>query len=126
MSSLYFFNMAICYAVLYHLWFHQTIEEHNIIRHSYGLTILEIDDELMKEASKHASWMATNETLRHSHITNGAENIAQANVSPKNMVKTWMRSPGHRRNILNPRYTRIGVAVYKSKGGRYYWCTRFR
>lgn len=30
--------------------------------------------------------------------------------SPRRIVRAWMRSPGHRRNILNRRYRDIGVA----------------
>jgi uncharacterized protein YkwD len=110
----------------YHLWFHQTIEEHNVVRRNYGLQILELDEKLMKEASDHAIWMTKNEIMQHSKIRYGAENIAKAKMSPKRVVQLWMNSQGHRRNILNPRYTKIGVAVYKSKSGRYYWCARFR
>lgn len=29
----------------------------------------------------------------------------------KKMVKSWMESPGHRRNILNPTYDRVGTAI---------------
>jgi uncharacterized protein YkwD len=70
--------------------------------------------------------MARNESLVHSRITYGAENIARANVTPKEILRLWMNSPGHRRNILDKRYTKIGAAVYKSKSGRYYWCVRFK
>jgi uncharacterized protein YkwD len=118
--------MTYCLLVFYHLWFNQTIEQHNIVRKDHGLQIFEIDEKLMKEANDHAIWMTKNETLQHSRFRYGAENIARASVNPKKVVELWMNSPGHRRNILNPRYTRIGVAVYKSTGGKYYWCTRFR
>ena len=80
----------------------------------------------MNEAIEHSIWMAENETLRHANIRHGAENIAVANVSPQSVVQMWMDSDGHRRNILNSRYTRIGCAVYKSGSGRHYWCARFR
>ena len=36
------------------------------------------------------------------------ENIAMAKDSAQAM-KMWMNSPGHRRNILNPRFHRLGV-----------------
>ncbi len=40
------------------------------------------------------------------------ENLALGNfVNDKDMVIAWMNSPGHRENILNQRYTEIGVAV---------------
>jgi len=40
------------------------------------------------------------------------ENLAMGNFeSDEALVKSWMESPEHRENILNPRYQEIGVAV---------------
>jgi uncharacterized protein YkwD len=42
------------------------------------------------------------------------ENIAWATLSlatPRAIVAAWMRSPGHRANILDPRYRETGVGV---------------
>ena len=36
-----------------------------------------------------------------------------------------MNSPGHRANILNPGYRRIGVAAYRTPEGTVYWCQQF-
>ena len=42
------------------------------------------------------------------------ENLAQGNFeNDRALVTAWMGSPGHRANILNSRYTEIGVAVGK-------------
>lgn len=42
------------------------------------------------------------------------ENLILGNfVSEKEVVQDWMDSPGHRANILNNRYTEIGVAIIK-------------
>jgi len=42
------------------------------------------------------------------------ENLALGNFSnDADLVAAWMNSPGHRANILNSRYTEIGVAVRK-------------
>ena len=42
------------------------------------------------------------------------ENLILGNFeSEKELVQAWMDSPGHRANILNNRYTEIGVAVVK-------------
>lgn len=53
------------------------------------------------------------------------ENIAWGQKSPEQVMKGWMNSPGHRANILNPRYTKIGVGYYKSSTGRQYWTQLF-
>jgi len=42
------------------------------------------------------------------------ENLALGNFANDNdIVQAWMDSPGHRENILNPRYTEIGVGVMR-------------
>lgn len=45
-----------------------------------------------------------------------AENLARGNASAKAIVAAWMASPGHRRNILDRRLTKIGVAAVWSRG----------
>lgn len=43
------------------------------------------------------------------------ENIARGDFSnDQDLVRAWMDSPGHRANILNPRFTEIGIAVQAS------------
>jgi len=44
------------------------------------------------------------------------ENLILGNFSSeKEVVQDWMNSPGHRANILNNRYSEIGVAIIKGK-----------
>jgi uncharacterized protein YkwD len=43
-----------------------------------------------------------------------AENLAWgvgSMATPRGAVRAWMRSPGHRRNILDPSYREIGIGV---------------
>ncbi|MCR4963689.1 MAG: CAP domain-containing protein [Firmicutes bacterium] len=47
------------------------------------------------------------------------ENIAIGQNTPADVVADWMASPGHRANILNPGYSRIGVGVRKNDGNAY-------
>lgn len=47
------------------------------------------------------------------------ENIAIGQASPQAVVQAWMESPGHRENILNPSFTRIGVASLANSDGNY-------
>lgn len=55
-----------------------------------------------------------------------AENIAAGQFSPEEVVNSWMNSPGHRANILNPNLNRIGVgAVYVDSGYGIYWSQNF-
>lgn len=49
------------------------------------------------------------------------ENIAYGQSTPQEVVTGWMNSPGHRANILNTRFHKIGIGVYKASNGTYYW-----
>ena len=51
-----------------------------------------------------------------------AENIAKGQRTPEAVVSSWMNSSGHRSNILNPNYTKIGVG-YVANGN--YWTQMF-
>lgn len=50
-----------------------------------------------------------------------AENVGMGQGSVDEMVAAWMTSPGHRANILNPRYGAIGLAVSRDVTGQPYW-----
>ena len=53
------------------------------------------------------------ESYGYDYIVEG-ENLILGNFSSeKEVVADWMASPGHRANILNNRYTEIGVAIVK-------------
>ena len=51
-----------------------------------------------------------------------AENIAKGQKTPQAVVNSWMNSSGHRANILNPSYKKIGVG-YVVNGN--YWTQMF-
>ena len=53
------------------------------------------------------------------------ENIAWGQQSPKAVMEDWMNSKGHRANILNPNFTKIGVGYRKNAAGRTYWTQLF-
>lgn len=54
------------------------------------------------------------------------ENIAAGQMSVAEVVTAWMNSPGHRANILNGRFGRIGVGfVYTGSSYRVYWTQMF-
>jgi uncharacterized protein YkwD len=53
------------------------------------------------------------------------ENIAYGNVTADQMMRMWMESPGHRANILNAKFTHIGVGATKTSTGRVYGTQNF-
>ena len=53
------------------------------------------------------------------------ENIAYGQTSASSVMQGWMNSSGHRANILNGNFTKIGVGHYKSASGVDYWTQLF-
>jgi len=96
----------------------------NAERARRGLPPLKVDTNLMKSARGHASWMARSRRLVHTRRSL-AENIAMGQSHSSQAVRDWMNSPGHRANILNRAYRRIGVAAYRTTSGTIYWCQQF-
>ncbi|MFD7893877.1 CAP domain-containing protein [Streptomyces sp. NPDC059743] len=47
----------------------------------------------------------------------GGENIARGQATAQAVMDSWMNSEGHRANILNCDYTRLGVGVHNGSGG---------
>lgn len=56
------------------------------------------------------------------------ENIAEGQLSIQEVMDTWMRSPGHRRNILDPGFKELGVGLAMGPSGGTYrvvWTQNF-
>lgn len=114
----------------------------NIYRNKAGLSSLIINEELCNVAQIHSNSMAENDILQHDSFngedfntrikrnvsyeySNSGENIAYGQKTPKEVVEAWMNSKGHRANILNPNFNKIGVAKSESKNGNFYWVQDF-
>ena len=110
----------------------------NEIRRSNGLSELTLNEELSRVARIKSEDMAKNNYFSHNSPTYGSpfdmmkrfgisyraagENIAKGQRSAQAVVDAWMNSEGHRANILNPSFTRIGVG-FTSNG--YHWTQMF-
>ncbi len=80
-------------------------------------------------ATRWAEHIAHDHVLRHQPLrpivggcraARAAENIGYGNVTPERMMDLWMHSRGHRRNILDPHLTHIGLGAERdAKGGWY-------
>jgi len=56
-----------------------------------------------------------------SGVNRVAENLVRGKVTPRQAVNLWMQSEEHRRILLSPKYTRVGVGSYRSVAdGRIY------
>ncbi|MGB8454964.1 MAG: CAP domain-containing protein [Anaerocolumna sp.] len=56
-------------------------------------------------------------------VRTAGENLAYGYNTPEAVVEGWMNSPGHRANIMNPNFNKIGIGVYKDSNGTVY-CTQ--
>jgi len=103
---------------------------HNDARRAAGLDYLAVDDRLVIIAQDHARWMADRRTLRHQSLRvipfgNRGENIAAGQPDSESVTRAWMRSPGHRRNILSPDFRYVGFGHATTARGVPYWCAVF-
>ncbi len=64
--------------------------------------------------------------LSENNITfrGAGENIAWGQKTPEAVVNAWMNSKGHRANILNKKFTSIGIGYYLN-GSTPYWAQLF-
>jgi uncharacterized protein YkwD len=51
---------------------------------------------------------------------NIGENLAENQFTVDEVVENWLRSPGHRRNILNPNFRELGVGLALGRSGQRY------
>lgn len=56
--------------------------------------------------------------------TSWGENVAAGQRTPAQVVSAWMKSPGHRVNMINPTFAFVGVGV-AVKNGTYFWVLVF-
>lgn len=119
----------------------QVVSLVNSERAKAGVRALTADAALMKTATLKSQDMVKNNYFSHTSPTYGSpfdlmnkygisyrtagENIAMGQTSPTQVMNAWMNSAGHRANILNGSYTKIGVGVAQNSSGQYYWTQHF-
>ena len=104
----------------------------NLERARHGIAPLVWDSDLARASLIHSTDMARNNFVSHvgsngltpggrvrlesNTMTRVAENIAGGTRTPERTVEAWMRSPGHRANILNEEFVYMGVGIYVLDG----------
>jgi uncharacterized protein YkwD len=71
-------------------------------------------DHVSPAGSTMSSRIARTSYLHHTRAWSLGENLAWGAGSastPAQIVNAWMHSPGHRRNILDPSFTEIGIGI---------------
>jgi uncharacterized protein YkwD len=108
----------------------------NVQRTNHGCAALKTDAKLTVAARGHSAFMAQTGKFSHTGRSNSnfvarskaagyakpsAENIAWGYRTAAQVVDGWMKSPGHRTNILNCQSKTVGVgAVFSANGTPYY------
>ena len=116
----------------------KVVELVNKERTQRGLDKLTYDWQLSRVARYKSEDMSENNYFSHTSPTYGTpfemiksfgisyrtagENIAKGYKSPEAVVNGWMNSSGHRANILNKSFTKIGVGYAKNGS---YWTQMF-
>jgi uncharacterized protein YkwD len=123
----------------------QVLDLTNAARRQQGCRPLTLDDSLVEAAGSHASDMVRRHYMDHTNPDgkdpgdriaaagfrgNGwGENIAAGYDSAQRVFAAWMNSDGHRANILNCKFNRIGIGFdpgqVKSQWGPGSWVQDF-
>lgn len=109
-------------------------------RQAAGLPALKLDTSLRAAARKHSKDMSDHDFFSHTSPTYGSfsarlkasgvsyssagENIAKY-TSVTSAHSGLMNSSGHRANILNEGYTRIGIGIVYNSSTKYYLITQW-
>ena len=117
----------------------------NIERANAGVAPLVLDEALCNAANMRAIEMDRTGELSHTRPNGNScfevfnicgvgsgtygENIAWASygMSPEKLVLEWMNSEGHKANIINSNYTRMGLGYSTGVAGEdgHYWAQEF-
>lgn len=122
-------------------WKYEVLSLVNEIRRRYGLKELVWDDALARVGREHCMDMAARGYFDHNtpegltpfdRMKNAgisffaaAENIAAGQTDPADAVDSWMGSEGHRENILNPLFGKMGAGIYQGGDYGFYWSQEF-
>ena len=108
-----------------------------------GLDALARSPRLMKAAQLQADQMASMRTMAHDlpgaafpspesrlqaagyRAMASGENVAEGYSSATTVVAGWMKSSGHRENIVSPNFTEMGAGVAVGSNGRRYYAQVF-
>jgi uncharacterized protein YkwD len=102
------------------VWALRMLEHMNRERRAVGAGPLALDGVLMGTSARNTLWMTSHFTLCHSDTCSvgarpsgyevWAENVGYTgNDDVDELHRAFMASPRHRRNVLDPRFTRVGV-----------------
>jgi uncharacterized protein YkwD len=112
---------------------HAVVEQVNKIRLAHGCAKVKLRTALNRAAQRHARDMSVRDYFSHTSANGtqwfvrirqagwprpAGENIAYGFRTARGVVRAWMASPGHRRNILDCKFRYMGVGY--AVNGRYW------
>ena len=119
----------------------------NQFRVKLGLSPLALNPVLQKVAEDESAWMFSHHEMDAHHNQNGlgeftdrilnsgyipqfqswaaGENVAQSFRSGREVCKLWILSPPHLHNILNPKFSEIGISMQGDDEPYEYWSNDF-
>ncbi len=116
------------------------VEAHSRERIEAGLLPVKANAKLQAAAQAHARDMAEHEKMDHKgsdgstpfrrmerqgyRYRRAGENIAYGQPDVEGVMKVWMNSPPHKKNILGG-FSQIGVGYATTEDGTPYWCVTF-
>jgi uncharacterized protein YkwD len=119
---------------------HEVFNLLNAERAKNGAGALQCDPAAVKVARAHSQDMCTRKYFSHTtpegkspwdrlkaggvSFSSAGENIAWGQTSAQQVHNAWMNSSGHRKNMLNPSWVRVGIG-YVGCTGKPYWTEVF-
>lgn len=107
-------------------WEAKVVRLTNERRHAHGVKPLRAAKCPDRFAERWTRHMARTHDFEHQSLdpfftcpstSTAGENIAYGFETPHALVSAWMHSPGHRANILNPHFNRIGFSGWRATNG---------
>ncbi len=123
--------------------FSELLQLTNAARIAEGVSPIGFDKSLGLSASDYAADLATQNFFSHTapdgsslgdrldavgySFAAAGENLAGGQPTVKSVFEGWMDSPGHRANILDPRFSEVGFGSYTATTSDYgrYWVQHF-
>ncbi len=119
----------------------EVIAKVNEVRLAHGVSVLSSQPLLHQSAQAHAEDMARNDYFSHTEKNGSSfgdrikatgyqslcssENIAYGQNTAQGVMDSWMKSPGHKTNILREKSREIGIGLAWSDEGTSYWVQNF-
>ncbi len=94
-----------------------------------GLPPLRVAACVQRPAERWAGQLAAGESLRHQSLTpitrlcrarRVGEIVGATTRAPDGLVDAWLASRGHRRTLLAPHFTHVGIGVEQAPSGRWF------